>query len=86
MYRVYILQSLGNPAKSYVGLTIKEVKLRLAEHNNGLSQSTKHDAPWKVIYYEQFFCKLCADKREQFLKSGVGYKFRKLILKHQNEL
>lgn len=86
MYKVYLLQSLQNPGKSYVGLTTKEIAQRLLEHNNGFTQSSKHDAPWKVVYYEQFYCKLCADKREQFFKSGIGYRLRKLILEHQSEL
>lgn len=86
MYSVYLLQSLRNPVKSYVGLTIKPVAERLEEHNNGLTRSTKHDRPWKIIYYEHFYRKICADKREQFLKSGIGYRFRKLILSHQSEL
>lgn len=80
MFKVYILQSLKNKSKSYVGLTIKEVTERLEEHNSGLSRFTKTDKPWKLIYYENFYCKLCADKREQFLKSGFGHKFKKLIL------
>ena len=85
MFSVYLLQSLHNPTKSYVGLTIKPVEERLKQHNSGLSQSTKQSLPWKVVYFEQFYCKLCADKREQFLKSGKGYKIRKMILNHQDE-
>ena len=86
MYSVYLLQSLRNKEKTYVGLTIKPLKNRLEEHNVGLTKSTKYDKPWEVIYYEQFYCKICADKREQFLKSGFGYRFRKLLLRHKDEL
>ncbi len=86
MFSVYLLQSLRNPTKSYVGLTTRHIRNRLQEHNDGLSQSTKHDRPWKLIYYEQFYCKLCSEKREQHLKSGIGYKFRKILLKYQSEL
>lgn len=82
MYKVYILRSLKNKQKSYVGLTIKEVEERLAEHNQGLSTYTKTDKPWELVYYELFYCKLCAEKREQFLKSGLGYKFKKFILEN----
>lgn len=82
MYHVYILKSLKNPGKSYVGFTIKDPKSRLAEHNNGLSKFTKTDRPWKLIYYEDFYCRLCAEKREIFLKSGFGYRLRKLIFKN----
>ena len=86
MYHVYLLRSLKNTNKSYVGLTIKPLKVRLKEHNDGLSTYTKTDKPWEIIYFENFYCKLCADKREQFLKSGFGYKFRQLMLKHNKEL
>ncbi len=86
MYSVYILKSLKSPTKTYVGLTIKQVKDRLKEHNEGLSKSTKHDKPWELIYFENFYCKLCSDKREQFLKSGFGCRFRKLILDNYSKL
>lgn len=80
MYSVYLLQSEKFPGKTYVGLTIKTPKERLKEHNIGLSQYTKAYLPWKLIYFENFYCKLCADKREQFLKSGIGFRFRKIML------
>lgn len=86
MFTVYILKSLKNPTKSYVGLTIKHVKDRLKEHNEGLSNYTKTDKPWELVYFENFYCKLCADKREQFLKSGFGYRFRKMILENYSKL
>lgn len=82
MYKVYILKSLVNKDKSYVGKTIKPIEIRLNEHNKGLSRFTKIYKPWKLIYYEQFYCQVCAEKREVFLKSGLGYKIRKLIVEH----
>jgi len=86
MYKVYILKSIKNSKKSYVGLTTKDIKLRLEEHNSGLSRFTKTDKPWRLIYFENFYCKLCAEKREVFLKSGIGYRFRKIILDNFNKL
>jgi len=86
MYIVYILKSLKRSAKTYVGLTIKDIGKRLKEHNDGLSQYTKTDRPWKLIYFENFYCKLCAEKREQFLKSGFGFRFRKVILNNYLKL
>ncbi len=82
MYQVYILKSLSKPEKSYVGLTTKGVSDRLEEHNAGISRYTKTDKPWKLIYFENFYCKICAEKRERFLKSGFGFRFKKLILEH----
>lgn len=86
MFKVYILKSISKPKKTYVGLTIKPIEIRLNEHNSGLSNFTKTDKPWEVIYYENFYCKICAEKREMFLKSGIGYKFRKIILDNFEKL
>ena len=86
MYKVYLLVSLKDRKSSYVGLTIKDIGDRLKEHNDGLSRYTKVLRPWKLIYFENFYCKMCADKREQFLKSGLGYRFRKLIMNSYNKL
>ena len=86
MFKVYILESIKQPEKTYVGLTIKQIENRLEEHNSGLSKSTKSDRPWKLIYFENFYCRTCAEKREQFLKSGFGYRFRKLILDNYSKL
>jgi len=72
--------------KTYVGNTIKPIEVRLKEHNDGLSQYTKKEKPWEMIYFENFYCKLCADKREQFLKSGIGFRFRKIILENYSKL
>ncbi|MDO8486994.1 MAG: GIY-YIG nuclease family protein [Candidatus Curtissbacteria bacterium] len=80
MYQVYILRSLSNGSRSYVGLTLKGIKNRLKEHNAGESRYTKTYIPWELVYFENFYCRLCAEKREKFLKSGFGYRFRKLIL------
>ena len=51
----------------YIGST-NDLKRRLAEHNKGLSKSTKINAPWKLIYYEAFKDQELAEKREQNLK------------------
>ena len=80
MHQVYVIRSLKYKTKSYVGLTIKGVKNRLEEHNAGKSSYTKTFKPWKVVYFENFTCKDCAVSREKFLKSGFGYRFKKLIL------
>ena len=86
MYSVYLLESTKKCKKTYVGLTVKKPTERLREHNEGKSRYTKAFAPWKLVYYELFYCKLCAEKREKFLKSGFGYKFRKMIIEHKDEL
>ncbi|KKQ37755.1 MAG: hypothetical protein A3H17_00415 [Candidatus Levybacteria bacterium RIFCSPLOWO2_12_FULL_37_14] len=86
MYKVYFLKSLRDKSKTYVGLTVKDIEFRLKEHNDGLSKYTKANRPWRLVYFENFYCKLCADKREQFLKSGFGYRLRKIILENYDKL
>lgn len=78
MHQIYILRSLKDD-KTYVGYTVKGEKNRLKEHNAGLSKYTKPFVPWKLTYFEDFTCKNCAEKRERFLKSGFGFRLRKLI-------
>ena len=84
MYKVYLLHSLKDKDKSYVGLTIKEIDKRIEEHNKGLSQYTKTLRPWRLVYKEVVYRRTCAEKREQFLKSGVGYQLRRHLLKFKN--
>ena len=80
MFYVYILSSIKS-GKSYVGFTEKEVRERLEEHNQGSNKFTKAEKPFKLIYYESYYCKQDAIHREKFLKSGVGNKLVKIILK-----
>lgn len=79
-YCIYVLKSLKN-GKRYVGMSSKNPKERLIEHNSGTNQYTRDNKPYILIYYELGFCKLCAKKREDFLKSGQGRKILDLIEK-----
>ncbi len=81
-YFVYILKSLKNN-KLYTGSTSKNPKERLQEHNCGHNKWTKANGPFVLIYYERFACSTCARIRENFLKSGIGKKFLKLLLSLQ---
>ena len=83
MYYVYILKSLKN-GSSYVGATGKQVLARLSEHNVGQNNWTRKYRPYKLVYYESYFCKSDALHREKFLKSGQGTKLVKLIIENFN--
>lgn len=66
MFYVYILCSkLDN--KLYTGYT-NDLKRRVAEHNSGKEQSTRHRHPFVLVYYEAYRSKEDAIKREQMLK------------------
>lgn len=81
MYYVYVLKSLLN-SSSYVGFTGDLVEERLTEHNCGQNKWTSKYKPYKLIYYESYYCKKDALHRELFLKSGVGNKLVKLIVEN----
>jgi len=79
MFYVYVLLS-EKDNKLYIGYT-KDLKRRIKEHKNGLSKSTKHRLPVKLIYYEAFLNKTDAHSREIYLKSGYGHRQLQNILK-----
>jgi len=66
MYYVYFLQSKKSEA-TYIGFT-GNLKLRLIQHNEGLSYSTKNSTPWELIYYEAYKSRKDAMRRERMLK------------------
>ncbi len=82
MFHVYILKS--ESGKSYVGYTGKEVEKKLNEHNLGANAWTSSNKPFKILYYESYYCIKDARHRELFLKSGVGRKLVKLIVDNYN--
>ena len=82
MYHVYILKN--ESGKTYVGFTSKEVEKRLSEHNLGCNTWTNHNKPFKIVYYESFYCEKDARARELFLKSGIGRKLTRLITDNFN--
>ena len=86
MCYIYLLQSINNPRKSYVGFTTRSPEDRLVEHNSGISKYTRTDRPWKLVYYETFYCETCAKHREVFLKSGFGFRLRKLLIANRTDL
>ena len=55
----------------YVGMTI-DVKQRVDRHNGGRERTTKHYAPFELIYVEECVNRIEARKREKYWKSGVG--------------
>lgn len=83
-YYVYLLQSDLDQGL-YIGFTAY-LRRRLAEHQQGVSISTKSRRPWRLIYYEAYLQKLDAEGREKFLKSGAGRTFLKKQLRNHFEL
>ena len=69
-FYVYVLY---NKLKNfiYIGYSENLVK-RVAEHNSGLSQSTKHYKPLELIHYEAYRDMKDAKRREEYLKTNRG--------------
>ncbi len=78
-YFVYILFSLKDKGL-YVGQT-DNVKNRLIEHNTGKVKSTKTRRPLAVLYKKSFSTRAEAMKRERFLKSLSGVRFKQKLVK-----
>ena len=78
MYFVYILYS-EKGACYYVGMS-KNVSQRLKTHNRGQVRSTKSYVPWKVVHTETHTTQVDARKREKYLKSAAGRRWRKKYL------
>jgi len=74
LHYVYLLQSLQNPAKRYIGVT-SDLKARLASHNDGRSPHTSKHRPWQVVTYLAFSERMRAEAFETYLKSGSGHAF-----------
>lgn len=73
---VYILNSLVNKDRMYVGIT-NNLEHRLQEHNSGEGIHTAKYKPWKMMTYLYFDNKGKAIAFEKYLKSGSGRSFAK---------
>ena len=79
MTYVYILQSVSEPDRFYVGVT-DDLKERLAKHNLGEVAHTSKHRPWRVKTYVAFSDRDRALAFEKYLKSGSGRAFAKARL------
>ena len=77
-FHVYILTSVRNPSRYYIGFSSDPLR-RLLEHNNGKNPSTTRYAPWRLSVTISFSQKDEAMTLERYLKSGSG---RSFVRKH----
>ncbi len=73
LYYVYVLESLKDK-KRYIGF-ITNLKSRLEAHQKGLSFSTKHRRPFRLIYFEACLNLIDAKRRKRYLKTTGGRRF-----------
>jgi len=66
MFYVYVLKS-ESAEELYAGYT-NDLKRRFIEHQKQKNISTKHKAPFKLVYYEAYHSQSDAKHRERQLK------------------
>ena len=71
---VYVLESLADPDRHYIGLAAN-VWTRLEAHNAGLSPHTARHRPWRLLVAIGFADVDRAVRFEKFLKTGTGEAF-----------
>jgi len=76
MKYVYLLESISNPSKRYIGIT-RNLSSRLKEHNAGKSPHTAKFKPWKLVVAIRFADHKKAEAFEKYLKAGSGHAFAK---------
>jgi predicted GIY-YIG superfamily endonuclease len=77
MHTVYVLTSISNPERTYVGYTAN-IMQRLKAHNEKKATGySNRYAPWKLEVSITFPHKKSALEFERYLKSGSGYAFSK---------
>ncbi len=74
---VYVIRSSVDNSE-YVGMSADPVA-RLRTHNSGKVMSTRSKRPWSLAYTEELPNRLEARKREKYLKSAAGRRFRKSL-------
>ena len=76
MYTVYLIQSIANPDKKYIGYSANFEK-RFFEHNSGKVKTTKNFVPMEVVVTINFKEEEKAKSFERYLKQGSGHAFSK---------
>lgn len=79
MYFVYVLRS-SIDQQLYVGFS-ENLDQRLKSHNNGEVTSTQFKRPWERIFYECYTNKADALRREKYLKTTMGKRALKMMLR-----
>jgi predicted GIY-YIG superfamily endonuclease len=74
VYYVYLIRSISDSSKTYVGYTTN-LKQRLKTHNSGGSVYTLQNRPWRLVMYLAFDEEEKALAFEKYIKIGSGYAF-----------
>jgi putative endonuclease len=74
MFFVYVIRSISQPDRSYIGFS-EDVDQRVKEHHDGKSYHTAKYRPWQLVVYLAVPSKHKALELERYLKSGSGRAF-----------
>jgi len=74
MYYVYLIRSLQDPARTYIGST-NDIEQRLDKHNSGATPHTRPFKPWQLVASIAVDTKAKALALEKYLKIGSGHTF-----------
>ena len=80
MYYVYVLRS-DRDSQLYVGFT-ENLEQRVSRHNSGDVLSTRSRRPLQLIFFEGYYDKGDAIRRERYLKTGPGKRMLKLMIRN----
>jgi putative endonuclease len=75
MFFVYVIKSLAHDFL-YKG-HCQDLEKRLAQHNQGLTISTRKYAPFKVVYFVECDTRYKAIEREKYFKTAAGRRYLK---------
>ena len=78
MYYVYILKSVKN-GRYYVGCT-NDIERRLLEHNSGYSKGSRLNAPFELLFKEEYNSLTEARGREKSIKMKKSRKYIKSLI------
>ena len=76
MKTVYLIESISDPSRPYIGVA-KVIEKRLLAHNRGESPHTSKYRPWGLVATVAFEDDQRALDFERYLKSGSGRAFAK---------
>jgi putative endonuclease len=74
MFYVYVIRSVSDPKRYYIGFT-QNIDQRVKEHNEGKSLHTTKCGPWELAVYLAVPSRMKALDLERYLKSGSGRAF-----------
>jgi putative endonuclease len=74
---VYVLGSVENEARSYVGWTL-DLDARLTKHNSGTGARSTRGREWELLYAECYTTRREAMSREWHLKRDRSFRRRLL--------